>query len=92
MTADIRYQKWSVNTWAGLQAALAAAALTGTVLRQLADWWLDTAYLEYRSPVTVWSSPGLVMPLQEWDTQQQQLKYAARLISDALRFKQLVDG
>ena len=59
---------------------------------QLADWWLNTAYLEYRSPVVVWSSPGLVMPLQEWDTQQQQLKYAARLVSDAMTFKELLDG
>ncbi|XP_043218584.1 carnitine O-acetyltransferase-like [Amphibalanus amphitrite] len=57
----------------------------------LADWWLNTAYLEYRSPVVVWSSPGLVMPLQQWDTQQQQLKYAARLISDAMAFKKLLD-
>lgn len=29
---------------------------------QFADWWLDMAYLEYRDPLCVWSSPGLVLP------------------------------
>lgn len=58
----------------------------------LADWWLNTAYLEFRSPVVVWSSPGLVMPLQQWDTQLQQLKYAARLVADAVSFKTMLDN
>uniref|UniRef100_A0A8C4KJW1 Carnitine O-acetyltransferase n=1 Tax=Dromaius novaehollandiae TaxID=8790 RepID=A0A8C4KJW1_DRONO len=32
----------------------------------LSDWWLKTAYLEYRLPVVVHSSPGVVLPKQDF--------------------------
>uniref|UniRef100_A0A8C7E6C4 Carnitine O-acetyltransferase n=1 Tax=Naja naja TaxID=35670 RepID=A0A8C7E6C4_NAJNA len=32
----------------------------------LSDWWLKTAYLEYRLPVVIHSSPGVVLPKQDF--------------------------
>ena len=38
----------------------------------MADWWLEIAYLGCRDPLTVWSSPGIAWPNQDFaDTQQQ---------------------
>lgn len=53
----------------------------------LADWWLNVAYLEYRDPVVVYSSPGLVFPFEEFENQQQQLAYTANLILAAIQYK-----
>ncbi|PIO05345.1 hypothetical protein AB205_0218260 [Aquarana catesbeiana] len=39
----------------------------------LSDWWLQTAYLEYRLPVVVHSSPGVVLPKQDFLDRQGQL-------------------
>lgn len=41
---------------------------------QLSDWWLKTAYLEYRLPVVVHSSPGVVLPKQDFLDRQGQLR------------------
>lgn len=60
-------------------------------LFQLADWWLNTAYLEYRSPVVVFSSPGLVWPKQEFRNVDDQIRYAANLIAAALDYNQIVE-
>ncbi|CAL4074526.1 unnamed protein product, partial [Meganyctiphanes norvegica] len=57
----------------------------------LSDWWLNAAYLDFRSPVVVWSSPGLVFPLQDFKSLDDQLNYAAKLISGALDYKIMVD-
>ncbi|KAG8267149.1 hypothetical protein J6590_057720 [Homalodisca vitripennis] len=57
----------------------------------LAEWWLNTAYLEFRSPVVVYSSPGLVMPQQEFESGDDQLHFAAQLILAVLDFKSLID-
>lgn len=57
----------------------------------LYDWWMNTAYLDYRWPVVVWSSPGLVFPLQEFKTLDDQLNFAAKMIVGALDYKRLVD-
>lgn len=43
-------------------------------LCQLSDWWLKTAYLEYRLPVVVHSSPGVVLPKQDFLDRQGQLR------------------
>ncbi|NWS49864.1 CACP acetyltransferase, partial [Probosciger aterrimus] len=40
----------------------------------LSDWWLKTAYLEYRLPVVVHSSPGVVLPKQDFLDRQGQLR------------------
>lgn len=57
----------------------------------LSDWWLNVAYLEYRDPVVVYSSPGLVFPAQDFAEKEQQLDYCAKLILAALDYKSLID-
>ncbi|KAJ7308502.1 hypothetical protein JRQ81_009067 [Phrynocephalus forsythii] len=58
----------------------------------LSDWWLRTAYLEYRLPVVVHSSPGVVLPKQDFQDRQGQLRFAAKLIEGALDFKTMIDN
>ncbi|XP_050360681.1 carnitine O-acetyltransferase-like isoform X2 [Nymphalis io] len=58
----------------------------------LENWWLNTAYLEYRDPVVVFSSPGLVFPFRKFNNQQDQLKYAAKTLLAALDYKALIDN
>ncbi|KAM9117256.1 carnitine O-acetyltransferase isoform 2-T2 [Pangshura tecta] len=58
----------------------------------LSDWWLKTAYLEYRLPVVVHSSPGVVLPKQDFVDQQGQLRFAAKLIEGILDFKAMIDN
>ncbi|XP_072287375.1 carnitine O-acetyltransferase isoform X2 [Pyxicephalus adspersus] len=58
----------------------------------LSDWWLQTAYLEYRLPVTVHSSPGVVLPKQDFEDRQGQLRFAAKLIEGVLDFKSMIDN
>lgn len=57
----------------------------------LADWWLNVAYLEYRDPVVVYSSPGLVFPFQNFENECDQLEYTAKLILAAIDYKLLID-
>ncbi|KAK3881695.1 hypothetical protein Pcinc_013879, partial [Petrolisthes cinctipes] len=57
----------------------------------LADWWINAAYLDCRGPVVVWSSPGLVFPLQEFKTLDDQLNFAAKVIAGTLDYKIMVD-
>ncbi|XP_073456230.1 carnitine O-acetyltransferase isoform X1 [Aquarana catesbeiana] len=58
----------------------------------LSDWWLQTAYLEYRLPVVVHSSPGVVLPKQDFLDRQGQLRFAAKLIEGVLDFKSMIDN
>uniref|UniRef100_A0A8C3Q9Q2 Carnitine O-acetyltransferase n=1 Tax=Geospiza parvula TaxID=87175 RepID=A0A8C3Q9Q2_GEOPR len=58
----------------------------------LSDWWLKTAYLEYRLPVVVHSSPGVVLPKQDFLDRQGQLRFAAKLIEGILDFKAMIDN
>ncbi|KFM59850.1 Carnitine O-acetyltransferase, partial [Stegodyphus mimosarum] len=46
----------------------------------LDEWWLNSAYLEFRMPLVLYSSPGLVFPLKDFNTVERQLRYAARLV------------
>ena len=57
----------------------------------MTEWWVDTAYFQFRLPVVVWSSPGLVFPLVQFESVQEQLQYAALLIAGALDYKNLLD-
>ena len=41
---------------------------------QLSDWWLKTAYLQYRQPLVIYSSPGLLLPRQDFVDRQGQLR------------------
>nr|CAI5848338.1 unnamed protein product [Callosobruchus analis] len=58
----------------------------------LETWWLNTAYLEYRQPVVVYSSPGLVFPFEDFTNEQQRLQYTAMLILAALQYKTDIFG
>ncbi|XP_056601719.1 carnitine O-acetyltransferase [Triplophysa dalaica] len=58
----------------------------------LSDWWLQTAYLEYRMPVVIYSSPGVVLPRLEFSDSQGQMRYAAKLIAGVLDFKTMIDN
>lgn len=43
-------------------------------LPQLSEWWLKTAYLQYRQPVVIYSNPGLLLPKQDFVDLQGQLR------------------
>lgn len=58
----------------------------------LADWWLDSAYLGFRSSVVVWSSPGLVLPFEQFKDEQDWLTYTAKLVLAAVDYKLQIDG
>ncbi|XP_045510869.1 carnitine O-acetyltransferase-like isoform X1 [Colias croceus] len=58
----------------------------------LEEWWINTAYLEYRDPVVVFSSPGLVFPFRKFNNQNEQLDYAAKTLLAALDYKSLIDN
>jgi carnitine O-acetyltransferase len=53
---------------------------------KLADWWLNTAYLDFRWPVVVYSNPGLVFPMRQFTSKSDQLEHAAKLLAAALDF------
>ncbi|XP_058830340.1 carnitine O-acetyltransferase [Topomyia yanbarensis] len=57
----------------------------------LSDWWLQSAYLEYRDPVIIYSSPGLVFPKLNYASVDDQLKYAAKIVFGALLYKRMID-
>lgn len=57
----------------------------------LADWWLKNAYLAYRDPVVVFSSPGLVFPFEDFENEYQRLLYTANLILGAVEYKLSID-
>lgn len=56
----------------------------------LADWWLTNAYLGYRDPVVVFSSPGLVFPFEDFENEYQRLVYTASLILGAVKNKIMI--
>ncbi|XP_049280996.1 carnitine O-acetyltransferase-like [Anopheles funestus] len=95
------------NTLAGTKRAIEQFTVSGGIGQKLqalleqraaqkdnwlADWWLRSAYMEYRDPVIVYSSPGLVFPKANYKTTDEQLLYAAKMVSAALAYKMLIDG
>ncbi|XP_078282157.1 carnitine O-acetyltransferase isoform X1 [Rhinoraja longicauda] len=58
----------------------------------LSEWWLRTAYLENRLPVVIHSSPGVVLPKQDYRDRQGQLRFSAKLIAGVLDFKSMIDN
>nr|XP_036863855.1 carnitine O-acetyltransferase isoform X3 [Manis javanica] len=40
----------------------------------LSEWWLKTAYLQYRQPLVIYSSPGVALPKQDFVDRQGQLR------------------
>ncbi|XP_060710055.1 choline O-acetyltransferase isoform X1 [Hemiscyllium ocellatum] len=56
------------------------------------QWWLDDMYLRNPVPLTVNSSPGMVFPRQIFRDQNDQLRFAARLIAGILDYKVVIDA
>ncbi|KAF6034717.1 hypothetical protein EB796_006976 [Bugula neritina] len=58
----------------------------------LAEWWLNAAYLDYREPCVINSNPGMVMPSQKFNSDDDWLAYAARVARAAVDYKSLIDN
>ncbi|KAF7217663.1 carnitine O-acetyltransferase isoform X1 [Nothobranchius furzeri] len=58
----------------------------------LSQWWVQVAYLDFRMPVVVHSSPGLVLPRMDFTDKQGQISFAAKLIAGVLDFKTMIDN
>uniref|UniRef100_A0A8C4QAV3 Carnitine O-acetyltransferase b n=2 Tax=Eptatretus burgeri TaxID=7764 RepID=A0A8C4QAV3_EPTBU len=56
----------------------------------LSNWLMDM-YLANQTPLVVHSSPGVVLPKQDFKDTQGQLQFAAKLIAGVLDFKILLD-
>ena len=63
----------------------------GEKLNWFSDWWLDMAYLSYRDPLPVWSSPGFAFPHVTFRDTEAQLNYTAKLLVGILDFKTMLD-
>lgn len=57
----------------------------------LADWWLNVGYLSWRSPVVIWSNPGLYLPTRFFENDFQFCHYTAKCIWATLKYKQMID-
>lgn len=56
----------------------------------LAHRWLKTAYLQYRSPVTVFVSPGMTFPTQKFNDTELFIEYASKVIFGLGEFNNMV--
>lgn len=52
----------------------------------LTPWWLNIAYLAARTPLPVVTSPGVMFPKFDFNTQAGQLEYAAKISQAAIKF------
>ncbi|XP_043912454.1 choline O-acetyltransferase isoform X2 [Protopterus annectens] len=55
------------------------------------DYWLDDMYLNNRLALPVNSSPAMIFPYQNFRTTDDQLRFAANLISGVLDYKAMLD-
>uniref|UniRef100_A0A672ZK42 Zgc:154046 n=1 Tax=Sphaeramia orbicularis TaxID=375764 RepID=A0A672ZK42_9TELE len=58
----------------------------------LSEWWMQSAYLDCRMPVAVYTSPGVVLPRMHFHDRQGQMRFAAKLIAGVLEFKKMIDN
>ncbi|KAM4576640.1 carnitine O-acetyltransferase-like [Odontesthes bonariensis] len=58
----------------------------------LSEWWMQSAYLDCRMPVAVYTSPGVVLPRMHFEDRQGQMRFAAKLIAGVLDFKKMIDS
>ena len=56
------------------------------------EWWLDDMYLKNKLPLPIWSNPGIVFPAQNFVSDEQQLRFAARLVAGILDYKTIIDA
>ncbi|XP_016968645.1 choline O-acetyltransferase [Drosophila biarmipes] len=82
-------KKFAENEGAQLQELLEEEA------ERCSNWltprWTRSAYLTYQAPLTVFSSPGLSFPIQEFTEPNQFLNFTAKAIHAICEFKKLVD-
>ncbi|XP_043967333.1 carnitine O-acetyltransferase-like [Gambusia affinis] len=57
----------------------------------LSEWWMQSAYLDCRMPVAVYTSTGVALPRMHFEDRQGQMRFAAKLIAGVLDFKRMVD-
>lgn len=57
----------------------------------LAERWLRIAYLQYRDPVVVYSSPGMTFPHRIFCSDDEFCEYTAKVIFGMLKYKQTID-
>ncbi|KAK5646739.1 hypothetical protein RI129_005203 [Pyrocoelia pectoralis] len=60
-------------------------------LNWLEEWWLNTAYLGFRYPVVVHSSPSQSIPFETFNSEDDRLLYTSKLILAALSYKMIID-
>ncbi|TNM90215.1 hypothetical protein fugu_004449 [Takifugu bimaculatus] len=53
---------------------------------------MQSAYLDCRMPVAVYTSPGVVLPRMHFQDRQGQMRFAAKLIAGVLDFKKKIDS
>ncbi|XP_033173509.1 choline O-acetyltransferase [Drosophila mauritiana] len=82
-------KKFVDNEGAKLQELLEAEAECTD--NWLTPRWTRSAYLTYQAPLTVFSSPGLSFPIQEFKDTNDFLNFTAKAIYGMCEFKQLVD-
>ncbi|OQV16092.1 Carnitine O-acetyltransferase [Hypsibius exemplaris] len=58
----------------------------------LEEWWLQKGYLEYRSPLPVNVSPGIVFPHQSYTNIEGQLRTAAAFVTHIMEFRELINS
>lgn len=54
------------------------------------EWWLQAAYLGYRLPVIVNSSPGVIGPTVIFNKPDDMYVFAARLIAGVCNYNEMV--
>ncbi|XP_055954415.1 carnitine O-acetyltransferase [Patella vulgata] len=58
----------------------------------LSEWWKHVAYLDFRASVVLNSNPAVIFPKQNYSGIQEQLRFAAKLVSGALNYKKGIDN
>lgn len=58
------------NVW----KRIISCCLTFVVFMQLTEWWMQSAYLDCRMPVAVYTSPGVVLPRMHFTDRQGQMR------------------
>ena len=56
----------------------------------LNDWWFECAYLGYRDPLMLFSSPAYALPRQAFNNKDDQFRLASGVISAALDYRKMI--
>uniref|UniRef100_T1IUM8 Choline O-acetyltransferase n=1 Tax=Strigamia maritima TaxID=126957 RepID=T1IUM8_STRMM len=56
------------------------------------DWWLEDMYMRNRVALPVNSNPGMVFPKENFKNQDDQIRFAMKLIFGILEYKQTLDN